>query len=453
MLAPADGAAVLLDHAGAAAGTVEQATALAERLGGLPLALGIAGQTISQVRRTGVAGSPTTFAGYRTALDTGHKPIPTPAAGTLSEAQARRTIDRTWELSLDLLDTRGLPQARTLLRLLATFADAPIPTHLLDPATLAATALLPDLTGEHLATLLQALTGVGLVTLEQIQRSTPVTLARLHPLIRDTSRRPLHITQRHTTYLAVAITLLLKNTTNLDTDDPTTWPIWQTLAPHTTDLLREATTQPETSDETLLDVCGLTQKTARYLGEAGLHQNARDLFAELLPIRERVQGVEHPDTLDTRHNLARWTGVAGDPVGARDLFTEVLPIRERVLGAEHPDTVTTRYDLAHWIGVAGDPVGARDLLAEVLPIRERVLGVEHPETLSTRHNLAHWTGVAGDPVGARDLLAEVLPIRERAQGVKHPDTQDTRNDHAYWTEQVGDPGRRPPPARRGPPHP
>lgn len=233
-------------------------------------------------------------------------------------------------------------------RLLATFADAPVPTHLLDPATLAATALLPDLTGERLATLLQALSGVGLVTLEQTQRSTPVTLARLHPLIRDTSRRPLRTTRRHTDYLAVSVTLLLKTTTDLDADNPTTWPIWQTLAPHTTDLLSQATTQPDTSDETLVDVCGLTQKTARYLGAAGLHQSARDLFAELLPVYERVQGVEHPEVLATRHNLARWIGAAGDPAGSRDLFAELLPVRERVQGAEHPDTLTTRHNHAYW---------------------------------------------------------------------------------------------------------
>jgi hypothetical protein len=33
---------------------------------------------------------------------------------------------------------------------------------------------------------------------------------------------------------------------------------------------------------------------------------ARDLLAELLPIRERVQGTEHPETLTTRHNHAYW---------------------------------------------------------------------------------------------------------------------------------------------------
>jgi hypothetical protein len=62
----------------------------------------------------------------------------------------------------------------------------------------------------------------------------------------------------------------------------------------------------------------------------------------------RVSGPEHPDTLTTRHNLANWTGTAGDAAGARDQFAALLPIRERVLGPEHPDTLTTRANLTHW---------------------------------------------------------------------------------------------------------
>ena len=54
---------------------------------------------------------------------------------------------------------------------------------------------------------------------------------------------------------------------------------------------------------------------------------------------ERVLGPEHPDTLIARHDLAYWTGEAGDPAAARDLFAELLPVRERVLGPEHPDTL------------------------------------------------------------------------------------------------------------------
>ena len=34
---------------------------------------------------------------------------------------------------------------------------------------------------------------------------------------------------------------------------------------------------------------------------------ARDQYAALVPVIERVSGAEHPDTLTTRANLARWT--------------------------------------------------------------------------------------------------------------------------------------------------
>jgi tetratricopeptide repeat protein len=86
---------------------------------------------------------------------------------------------------------------------------------------------------------------------------------------------------------------------------------------------------------------------------AGDAAAARDLFAALLPIRERVSGPEHPDTLTARGNLARFTGLAGDAAGARDLFAALLPIRERVSGPEHPDTLAARDELARWIERAG----------------------------------------------------------------------------------------------------
>jgi hypothetical protein len=68
----------------------------------------------------------------------------------------------------------------------------------------------------------------------------------------------------------------------------------------------------------------------------------------LLPVRERVLGPEHPDTLTTRASLAAWTGTAGDAAAARDQYAELLAVRERVLGPEHPDTLTTRGNLAYW---------------------------------------------------------------------------------------------------------
>jgi hypothetical protein len=43
---------------------------------------------------------------------------------------------------------------------------------------------------------------------------------------------------------------------------------------------------------------------------------------------------------------------AGDAAGARDQFAALLPIRERVSGAEHPATLSARANLAYWAGQA-----------------------------------------------------------------------------------------------------
>ena len=136
---------------------------------------------------------------------------------------------------------------------------------------------------------------------------------------------------------------------------------------------------------------------ANSTGNAGDARGARDQYAGLLPVYERLLGAEHLGTLIVRHNLAHWTGQAGDAAQARDQFATLLPIRERVSGPEHPDALLLRNELARWTGeagYAGDAAQARDQLAALLPIRERVSGPEHPDTLATRYELAQWTNKA-----------------------------------------------------------
>jgi hypothetical protein len=68
-----------------------------------------------------------------------------------------------------------------------------------------------------------------------------------------------------------------------------------------------------------------------------------------------VLGAENPGILTDRVNLAYWTGAAGDPAAARDQYATLLPVRQRVSGPEHPHTLSVRVDLSYWTGQAGDP--------------------------------------------------------------------------------------------------
>jgi Tetratricopeptide repeat len=173
-------------------------------------------------------------------------------------------------------------------------------------------------------------------------------------------------------------------------------------------------------------------------GQAGDAAGARDQFAALLPVAERVLGPEHPDTLTSRHNIANFAGYAGNACAARDQFAALLPVSERVFGQDYPDTLAARFNLAYWTGHAGDAAGARDQFAALLPVRERVSGPDHPDALTVREELAHWTGCAGNATAARDQFAALLPVRERVCGPEHAETLAVWHQLAHWTALARD---------------
>jgi len=178
---------------------------------------------------------------------------------------------------------------------------------------------------------------------------------------------------------------------------------------------------------------------AHWTGQCGDPAGALRLLRELLPDQERVLGPDHPDTLGIRSNIAYWTARCGDPAGALRLLRELVPDVERVLGPDHPVALTTRSDIAFRAGECGDQPGALRLFRQLLPDREGVLGPDHPDTLTTRSNIASWTGQCGDPAGGLRLLRELLPDQQRVLGPDHPDTVTTRGNIGHWTGRCGDP--------------
>jgi DNA-binding SARP family transcriptional activator len=187
------------------------------------------------------------------------------------------------------------------------------------------------------------------------------------------------------------------------------------------------------------DTLSTRHNLARWRGEAGDPSGAATAFADLFTDRQRVLGRDHPDTLSTRHSLAYWKGKAGDPSGAATAFADLFTDRLRILGPDHPRSLATRHNLARWRGEAGDPSGAATAFADLLTDSLRVLGRDHHDTLAARHSLARWRGEAGDPSGAATAFADLLTDSLRVLGRDHPDTLSTRHSLAYWKGKAGDP--------------
>ena len=392
----------------------QAAAVLAAELGGLPLALEQAAAYIETTTTT-LAGYLSLFRDRRAdLLARGETPgHPAGVAATLG-------------LALSRLEAEA-PAAAGLLRLLACLAPEPVPLALLLADAQTAGGLDPDvvatagpLLGDPVAA------GDAVAALRRYSLFTPAGdgLALVHRLVQTITLDQMPADTRRQWEEAAAA--LVEAAVPADPRLPAAWPVCAVLLPHARAVLGL------TSD-------GMRQ-IARYLGHSGSYRAARDLFQLIVAahIEDDAYGPEHPATLAARHRLAHWTGEAGDAAGARDQYAALLPIRERVSGAEHPDTLTARGNLALWTGEAGDAAGARDQYAALLSVQERVVGPEHPSLLASRAEFARWTGEAGDAAGAREQYAALVPVRERVQGLEHPRTLASRAEFARWTGEAGD---------------
>jgi hypothetical protein len=152
-----------------------QALELARRLGGLPLALYLAGSYLS---------SPfarwRTFADYRMALDSVELPAALDDLDEMTD-QARATIQRTWDVSLDALAADGLPQARQVLLRLSCYAPAtPIPARLLQGE--------PHQEQRSLRAALRGLATTGLISISAPDKPAAPLSVAVHPVVADVNR-------------------------------------------------------------------------------------------------------------------------------------------------------------------------------------------------------------------------------------------------------------------------
>ena len=457
-----------------------EARELSRRLGGLPLALHLAGAYL---------GSPfahwSTFAGYRQALDG----VELPAALTDIEEQGadiHATVQRTWDLSLDALAAEGRPQARPLLLVLSCFAPAtPIPAWLLQLPPLA--ALLADRAAQEkdneaerrgLRAGLQGLSRTGLIEIATSGSPAGLNAVTVHPVVADANRIRLAASAdaEHAAVSGTAVALLEAATAGLDPARPGDWPTWRLLRPHVNaaiDLLADdldpavlarLLTVSAVSTEALLgagrlaaaeklaqasvaaatflsrdDPAAMTARgyLARTLVRRGRSGDAGTLYRDLLADRLRVQGEDHLDTLATRHDLAAALGVQGRYGEAEQLYRQLLADDDRLRGPDHRETLAARYNLARMIGLQGRYREAEELGRQVLDVQRRVLGPDHPDCLASRQNLARLAGKAGRYAEAEQMYRRVLADRRRILGDDHPDTLATRHRLARIVGQRG----------------
>ncbi|MEY9212691.1 tetratricopeptide repeat protein [Thermobifida halotolerans] len=439
-LTPDDGAQVLLDLA-PEGGTHGDARALAAALGGVPLALELAGRYLASAA-TDPFPPPdaiTSFPDYQAFFEQRVTALPLDEAPPPGDRD-RRVLSTTWEISLDLLTDQGHEFARPLLRLLACSAATPLPYRpFLDLRILGRHELFAGVSHGRLGGSLRALAGLGLISFEAVdgvegEWGRAITL---HPLVRAVTRGNLKRSGMFENCRDLFLDLLEAVSTDLDPEDTRDWPRWELLAEHALAALSSAAEAPTPDRGRVARALRPALGAAWYQYMAGRYERSTGDLSTIYAAVSSVFGPEDLATLRVRNRLARSMRERGHSAAAEKELRAALETARRVLGDEHPETLNIRVNLARTIRERGDSATAQTEFADISRVARRVLGDNHPDTLAATYNLARTLRDQQRYAEAEPLYREALTARLPAFPATDLTTLDLRYELAETLRERG----------------
>ena len=139
----------------------------------------------------------------------------------------------------------------------------------------------------------------------------------------------------------------------------------------------------------------------------GKPEKALENYNKSLAIKKKVLGCEHLDTASTKNKYADyalhrflvltavlWCGIAavyyaqGKHDDALTIWQDVLQVRVKILGLEHPDLAATYSNIGAVYRQQAKHLEALDMYRKALAIDEKVHGPDHLLVADTKHKCA-----------------------------------------------------------------
>ncbi len=162
----------------------------------------------------------------------------------------------------------------------------------------------------------------------------------------------------------------------------------------------------------------------------GHYNEAITLQKNVVEIRKKVLGEEHPDYATSLNALGMYNDHNGNYTEAIRLVTLAMEIRKKVLGEDHPDYAISLNNLAIYYADLGNYTEAIRLATKENAITKKVLGEEHPNYASSLNNLAYYYENLGNYTEAIRLQTKENAITKKVLGEDHPDYAKSLNNLA-----------------------
>jgi tetratricopeptide (TPR) repeat protein len=375
----------------------EAAGKLAEKLGGLPLALEQAAAYIGYHRIT-----------LRQYLAEWEQ------SGTVLDwydpraMRYPRSLAVTWQTTIERLS----PGARALLRLAAHLAADPIPVEMLARgAKILEAAVAREEGSAPAAAVTPAAALAELAAYSMLERGD--TGVSVHRLVQEVTRA--RIPQEARREWAELAVRMVGGYAPAEPMDFRSWKVWDALRPHALEVIGHAE-RAGVAEPTW----GLATQIGLLLRAKSLNRDAEPLLRMALELAEDLHGANHPSVALGLNNLARLLQDTNRFAEAEPLMRRALAIGEAADGPEHPTVATMLNNLAMLLQETNRLAEAEPLMRRALAIDEASYGPEHPEVATDLNNLAMLFLETNRLDEAEPLISRALAIDEAAYGLEHP---------------------------------
>ena len=376
-----------------------QAKAIAQLLGGLPLALDQAGAYIEETG-CGLEGYLTLYKRRRAAL--------LQRRGRLA-ADHPEPVATTWSLAFEQAG-QAHPAAAELLRLCAFLHPDAIPEELISEGA------------PELGPILQR------VGVDPLELDAAIEALRRYSLVRRTPDT--HTLAIHRLVQAVIVDQMEEEVQRLWAERvmrtmSLVFPVaefanWSRCQRYLSHALACAALI-EHQEMRFPEAAHLLQRAALYLLYRAQYAQAESLHQQALAICEHVLGAEHPDVAESLYGMGAMYWLQGKYEQAESCHQRALTIREQILGPEHPAVAQSLDSLAALFCVQGKYAQAELLCRRALAIGEQTLGAEHPDLALILNNMGCLYVDLGKYATAEALLQRALTLLEQARGPDHFD--------------------------------
>ncbi|TWV32118.1 tetratricopeptide repeat protein [Streptomyces misionensis] len=179
-------------------------------------------------------------------------------------------------------------------------------------------------------------------------------------------------------------------------------------------------TAPADGEDNREDALDALQLEAAVRRVEGRFTTAAELDRIAYERAHRAFGEDDPTTLNIAHNLCVSLRLVGDFRGALELDRSTLSLKLRLYGREDRRTLHSENHVAIDVRETGDYVGARALHESMLSAYQDVFGRGNPATIEAKRQLSESSRKAGDHARSLELATDAYAQFTRRYGETHP---------------------------------